>query len=136
MTRDNLFRCPEPAHCPRYQVQARNLRIPSLKAFEELIQVPLTDRKLGPRTVIDEVAHAGYGVSRALRGQGGTREGIGRTVAGLARSRRDCGLLRPPGVRYGTRLTPWLADRAISAVHLSISHDAGLATAFVVAESD
>ncbi len=28
--------------CPRYQIQARNLRIPSLKAFRDLIKCPLS----------------------------------------------------------------------------------------------
>src|SRR3954451_13657057 len=36
-------RCPEPGHCPRYEFQARNLRIPSLKAFRDLVECPLSD---------------------------------------------------------------------------------------------
>jgi hypothetical protein len=31
--------------CPRYEIQARNLRIPSLKAFSDLIKCPLTVQK-------------------------------------------------------------------------------------------
>ncbi len=40
-----------------------------------------------------------------------------------------------PLFRFGPVLTARLAERAIVNVHLSISHDAGMATAFVVAES-
>jgi hypothetical protein len=37
--------------CPRYQFQARNLRIPSLKAFRDLILVPKTVQEPGPGTL-------------------------------------------------------------------------------------
>lgn len=40
-----------------------------------------------------------------------------------------------PFFRFGPALTARLAARAITTVHLSISHDAAMATAFVVAES-
>lgn len=40
-----------------------------------------------------------------------------------------------PLFRFGPAMTARLAERAIVAVHLSISHDAGMAAAFVVAES-
>src|SRR4051794_21605496 len=43
--------CPEPAHCPRYEFQARNPRIPGLKACRDLILCPLTVHKPGPETL-------------------------------------------------------------------------------------
>ena len=74
---------------------------------------------------------------RPVRRQGGARQGARRPGGhGLARRRGGLGGVRPPAVRAPRHRSRARADAlGVASVHLSLSHDAGIASAVVVLES-
>ena len=73
---------------------------------------------------------------RAVRREGGAGQGApGARRTRLARRRGALGGLRPAGVRRCARPSSTRAnDMGVASIHLSLSHDAGIASAVVVLE--
>ena len=99
-----------------------------------LHRVPaLRDRLFTP----EERRDAGDVAGRAVRGQGGDRQGAGRP-AGM--SWQDATVRRIAGAQPVVEVVGTVAAAAaalgVDRFHLSISHDAGIASAVVVAERD